>query len=240
MYFKKAKPITFIVVMLFCFTMTKVSAQDAQLLRTWYIIEVINDLEPLPFTQPPTITEVGTITFLDTTDAVNITGFSGCNAFQMEASSFYLSNNGYGSMLLNNFSSETNYCSDAYASWETRFYWMLDNYIEYYLHSANGIDYLDLENPLFSGIYLQSQPLSVTENSISSIRIYPNPTTDKLFVTNTSLQIKSFVIYNMQGQKIKEVKNTNNSVDVSLLTKGLYFLDIITPTGKFTEKFMKQ
>ncbi|MGH1386397.1 T9SS type A sorting domain-containing protein [Kordia sp.] len=239
MYTKRKNVTKFIFILFLCFTTTKVHSQDAQLLRTWYIIEVINDFVSTPYTQPPTITEVGTITFLDTTDAINIIGFSGCNAFQVEASSFNHSENDYGSMILSNFSSETNYCSDAYDNWEGRFYWMLDNFMQYYLHSANGVDYLDLENPLFSGIYLQSQPLSVTENSISNIRIYPNPTTDKLFVSNATVQIKSFVIHNIQGQRIKEIKNTNNIIDVSTLSKGLYFLEMVTPTGKFREKFMK-
>ncbi|MCH2196460.1 T9SS type A sorting domain-containing protein [Kordia sp.] len=216
------------------------TAQNPDVIGTWYIINVINDFQPITYTQPPITTEVASIKFLDTTDAVNAIGFSGCNNFQVEADVSADTMFGYGDIFLSNFSSEMNYCSDAYDNWEGRFYWILDNYNQYYLSSSNGVDYLSIENPIFSGIYMQNQPLSVTQNSLTKIHMYPNPVTDVLFITNTALQIKSFVIYNTQGQKIKEINNHNNSLDVSTLSKGLYFLDILTSTGKFTEKFMKK
>ena len=82
------------------------TAQNPDVIGTWYIINVINDFQPIPYTQPPIITEVASIKFLDTTDAVNVIGFSGCNNFQVEADVSADTMFGYGDIFLSNFSSE--------------------------------------------------------------------------------------------------------------------------------------
>ncbi|MBC8755001.1 T9SS type A sorting domain-containing protein [Kordia sp. YSTF-M3] len=240
MYSTKKFYTKIVFILLLCFTTHKTFAQDPDLLRTWYMSYVINDFNPTRHYPPAVITQPATITFLDTGDAINIIGFSGCNTFQVQAT-YGTYTNFYGIVNMNTSTTGTDYCSNAYDFWEGRFFWMLDSgELTYILRTVNGVDYLDLEHPLMSGIYLQSQPLSVEENSSTEIRIFPNPVAETLYVTIANEQIKSFVIHNIQGQKIKEAKNSNNALDVKSLAKGVYFLEIVTDKGKFTHKFIKK
>jgi hypothetical protein len=240
MYSTKKFYTKIVFILLCCFTTHKIFAQNPDLLRTWYMNSVINDFDPTFYRPPPVITQPATITFLDTGDVVNIIGFSGCNAFQVHAT-YGSYNSSYGLINMSSSTTGTDFCSNEYSGWEGRFFWMLDSgELTYILTTVNGIDYLDIEHPLMSGIYLQSQPLSVEDTSLTEILIYPNPVTETLYMTNAKEQIKSFVIHNIHGQKVKEVKNSNNSLDVKSLAKGIYFLEIVTIKGKFTHKFIKK
>lgn len=83
-------------------------------------------------------------------------------------------------------------------------------------------------------------PLTTIDENIplNDIKIYPNPTSDFLFV-NTQNQIKEVSIYNLVGQKM-ESKLDNNKINVSNLVNGTYFIKITDQTGNFqTSKFIK-
>jgi len=57
------------------------------------------------------------------------------------------------------------------------------------------------------------------------LKIYPNPATDFLYIEAGRLSSYSTSIYNTQGQSVIDLKNTT-TIDVSNLTKGIYFLHI--------------
>lgn len=71
------------------------------------------------------------------------------------------------------------------------------------------------------------------------ISIWPNPTKEILNINclnNTT--ISSIKIYNLQGKLIQEDKN--NTINVGNLSKGLYFVKVITEEGEVTKKFIKE
>lgn len=75
------------------------------------------------------------------------------------------------------------------------------------------------------------------------ITIYPNPASDFINIQNDDLDIQNVKIYNGIGQLINE-RNSNLSgiisVDVSLLNKGYYFLEIDSDLGTIKRKFIKK
>ncbi|WP_298900970.1 T9SS type A sorting domain-containing protein [uncultured Psychroserpens sp.] len=82
------------------------------------------------------------------------------------------------------------------------------------------------------------------ENSISDeIKLYPNPTKGWLTVdlSNTKEVIDLVTVYNLQGAKVKSEKPTSsNTIDISDLQSGMYFVKIETSTGKSnTQKIIK-
>jgi hypothetical protein len=90
------------------------------------------------------------------------------------------------------------------------------------------------------GTLWESTPLGIEDNQIGdlSLKIYPNPTSDFIFV-NTHNLIKEASIYNLVGQKM-ESKLDNNKINVSNLVNGTYFIKITAQTGSFqTSKFIK-
>ena len=74
----------------------------------------------------------------------------------------------------------------------------------------------------------------------NDIKIYPNPVSGELQVTGYELQVENIEIYNIMGEKQKIIFNsqlsTFNSIDVSHLPAGVYFLKIADKAVKFIKQ----
>ena len=68
-------------------------------------------------------------------------------------------------------------------------------------------------------------------------KIYPNPTSDYLNI-HTEEQILDVTIFNVQGRQI--LKSTEERLDVSNLTSGIYLIEVKTNSGKAVNKFIKK
>lgn len=78
----------------------------------------------------------------------------------------------------------------------------------------------------------------VKENLITSI--YPNPTTNYLQLNfNEHITVNAISILNLNGKKVMEVEGVSN-IDVSELSNGLYFIQVLSNKGISTQKFIKQ
>ena len=63
-----------------------------------------------------------------------------------------------------------------------------------------------------------------SENSLSSVEVYPNPMNNTLLIRNNDIQ--SVTIFNTVGQQVLFVEN-RNEIDVESLESGLYFVKIV-------------
>ena len=82
------------------------------------------------------------------------------------------------------------------------------------------------------------------DNSIDGYIIYPNPSSDQLYISISNLPMNEEInvkIINLQGQELVLQKVTNNqSINVSDLSNGIYILNIETSNGKMAQtKFVK-
>lgn len=86
-----------------------------------------------------------------------------------------------------------------------------------------------------------------TEQSLSSSSfdaanafvIYPNPVQNVLHLkANNFTSIKTVKIYDLQGKVV--LQDTNDTINVSNLSKGLYIVKISTEEGEVTKKFIKE
>ena len=67
----------------------------------------------------------------------------------------------------------------------------------------------------------------------AKLRIYPNPTDSKLIIENGELVIENIEIYDIYGREIINCQLSNdNSIDISHLASGMYFLKIGNKTVK--------
>jgi len=97
---------------------------------------------------------------------------------------------------------------------------------------------------------------AVGSGSMQSIQVYPNPVTDKFTIQNlqacpscvagrvTSGTTVEISIYNVLGEKIlsglPRSIGTESVIDVSRITSGIYWLEIISDNKIFRTKFVKQ
>jgi hypothetical protein len=84
-------------------------------------------------------------------------------------------------------------------------------------------------------VYNLSASLSSDNAVLSSFEVFPNPTSEQFSIElKKGFQLKKVSIYNQLAQFIKEEKR--NVIDVSKLSKGIYFVQIETNQGKATKK----
>ncbi|WP_219007927.1 T9SS type A sorting domain-containing protein [Aquimarina litoralis] len=91
-------------------------------------------------------------------------------------------------------------------------------------------------------VTFQDQTLSVGDFSVQNpIRIYPNPVKDNLFIDNFDSKNQEIEIYTMQGKKILNRSNVvSESVNVSSIPQGLYFMKVKSDTKETTLRFVKR
>lgn len=89
--------------------------------------------------------------------------------------------------------------------------------------------------------------LNITPNTANledvvntSFQLYPNPTTAILFY-NSERNLSNYVIYNSNGQTIKEANftGTEGQINVADLTSGMYYIKIISEDKSEVFKWVK-
>ena len=112
-------------------------------------------------------------------------------------------------------------------------------------HNIDGINI----NPIS---FMVMQDTSITANftaintdieniSAGNINIYLNSATSELTINIEQLTINNVEILDITGKRIYNLQSKNyNSIDISLLSQGLYLLKIYTDKGVITQKFIKK
>ncbi|HQF47890.1 MAG TPA: T9SS type A sorting domain-containing protein [Flavobacterium alvei] len=78
--------------------------------------------------------------------------------------------------------------------------------------------------------------LSVKQNEIAGLNIYPNPVTNgTLYISSNSNEAKTVAVYDILGKQVLNTKTSNNAVNVSNLKGGTYIVKI-TEEGKTDTK----
>lgn len=99
---------------------------------------------------------------------------------------------------------------------------------------------LSSTNGAYSGqvrVYDLSPVLSSDNFVLSHFSVYPNPASDIVNINlNEGLILKKVNIYNTLGQLVKTENKYN--INVNSLSKGIYFLEIMTDKGKASRKIL--
>jgi hypothetical protein len=86
------------------------------------------------------------------------------------------------------------------------------------------------------------EDITETEQT-SSLDLYPNPVQDKLYI-EAEAEIEEVVVYDVYGRvqnlRNSETQKLRNSIDVSNLNSGVYFVKIKTEEGNITKRFVKE
>lgn len=102
----------------------------------------------------------------------------------------------------------------------------------------NGVNYYRLKQTDFDGHFsLSNINAVIMEND--RITIYPNPTFGQINIENNS-DLKSVSITDLNGKVLRTFNSKFDTIDVSYLTEGIYFLRLQTAEGIISKKFIKQ
>lgn len=123
--------------------------------------------------------------------------------------------------------------------------------IEYYIEalSNNG---KKMRKPISApnGFYsfftkVNSSYNSISQGSTTQLSIYPNPSQDYIRISGIEVVSKNIdlMVTDISGKTCfkQHISASNNQVDVSLLNKGIYFIELSSKSGEFKEiiKFVK-
>ena len=91
------------------------------------------------------------------------------------------------------------------------------------------------------GAYEYSTTLGINDEELPAthILVYPNPVSNRLFIVSKAT-VQKASIYNLKGQVVLEISNTQNGMDISSLPAGLYLVSLATVNGVVTKRIIKK
>jgi len=103
-------------------------------------------------------------------------------------------------------------------------------------NNAGDLYIVDRGNNRIRKISGLSNEVSEDVSLEANIKIYPNPSTDKIKIElKNNIELKSVSLFDITGKKVR-VKMTNATLNVSRLPRGIYMLKIVTNNGDFEQK----
>ena len=82
------------------------------------------------------------------------------------------------------------------------------------------------------------EALSITDVDIVDLKLYPNPATNFINITSSET-IDQVELYSILGKKVLEVNHTN-SIDISAMNSGIYFVKINSGNRTISKKIVKK
>ena len=88
-------------------------------------------------------------------------------------------------------------------------------------------------------VFQDSKILGINDKALSKVSIFPNPTTDLLFIDSQQTIVDAITIYNLNGKIVIQAQLIDRTLDVSTIPVGMYFMEITTENGRTVQKFIK-
>jgi heat shock protein HslJ len=206
---------------------------DPDLFQTWYLTYVrASDLDT-----PIFVTDVvpPVSPYITISEDLTIIGDGPCNSF--EASFEHLGTN-YMSNL--EFSSTTLTCEfGTHIMLENTFFGIISIGWPYEINLINGGLELRMTTPIDGLAIYQNYPLSTSDISLNTTKIYPNPSQSKIYISSDFNPIQEAVLYNIIGEKILTKTKNLSEIDISKFVSGIYILRLETKRGFTTHKIIK-
>ena len=209
---------------------------DPELFKTWYLRNLIEDwgvnivVDDISPHINPTLTLTETLSFY---------GEAACNTFTGT-----MSYDGATNLFeIVSFDRTLNTCNEQEHEFFEAFYFTFfeigRSFRAYVTIESNGEQTLDTIGwyPL---LIFKNFALDVPENDELNMAVFPNPVSNTLFISSENIQIEKISVYSISGKQVLDDSNFENSLDVSSLSEGIYFLEISSPEGKSIQKFIKQ
>ena len=114
------------------------------------------------------------------------------------------------------------------------------NYFYTITDGTPGEKVLTLDSQIFSTLIFSNVFLGVSDQKVTKVNVYPNPVSDRLFIASEGVPIEKITVYSISGIQVIETSVDTNSINVSGLSEGLYFIEIFSSEGKSVQKFIKR
>ena len=93
----------------------------------------------------------------------------------------------------------------------------------------------NVESDYTETVFITGPLLEIKDFKSEKPMIYPNPSNGVMNVKAKNLEV--IMIYDSSGKKIRELK-ANSHIDLSGISKGIYFIKLISDDGVFVDKII--
>ncbi len=208
-------------------------AQDPDLYRTWYLYELqstdLNDIFIVNWINPPIQPTLTIEPNLEFSGTAACNDFSGTYEFVNDL------------LERTSFDPETEDCGvTIHTEFEVDYFDFLNRFYFEIIPEGDGLR-LECGTILLGYAIFRDRKLSIDDiPPSSSIKLFPNPVSDKLMISSEGVFIESIQVYSINGDLLLTEKTNTESLNVSNLSEGIYFVEINTEIGRFTKKFIKE
>ncbi len=103
------------------------------------------------------------------------------------------------------------------------------------------VDTVNNPTPNSSIVIVENSTLSVEDQELQDVSIYPNPVEDILTIsTGADLTSRTATVFDINGKRVMSRALESNALDVSKLQSGVYFLSLDSVGKSFKRKFIKK
>ena len=226
----------YILLVLLTFTPFYSNAQDPnpELFQTWNLNFVQSSDLGIPFEVSEIEPEITpTLKILENYE---FSGEGACNTF---SGVFTFANS--DTLETSNYSNTSDDCEvQVHNSFENEFFTFMQGGGFYEITQKSDGLVLTITNAIFGQAIFRNFTLSTSDFDFKNIQIYPNPSSDLIFVKSKKNVIKKIELVNLIGQVSKSVISDFKILDVSDLSVGIYIMRIYTENGVLNEKIIKK
>lgn len=130
--------------------------------------------------------------------------------------------------------------AEIHNSFESSYFGVLQSAGQYQITSDGQGLILTIDTPLFGKAIFNNYKLKSKSFDGEQLAIYPNPSHSVIYLNAKQLNISKVQIVNSFGQNIKTINNNFETLDISDLSSGIYFLKIDTEFGTINKKIIKE
>jgi len=105
--------------------------------------------------------------------------------------------------------------------------------------NENGMT-LTIGTPIFGQAIFNNFPLNLTEHAISSLEVYPNPSKSVIHINSKDNIILGIELFSSIGNRIELASDNYDTIDISHLSRGLYFIKVATENGTVVKRVLKE
>jgi len=102
----------------------------------------------------------------------------------------------------------------------------------------NRLSYFDQQN--FNMYPLCMLSTTIPETTQESFSVYPNPAREMIMIHSAADKMEAIELYSVDGRKIlhKIIRDFSASIDLRALSKGIYYLIVLSEEGKRSSKML--
>lgn len=120
------------------------------------------------------------------------------------------------------------------------FYSNVNTPLSYETINIDGINTLTITTANGDTAHYEEFNLSVKENQLKDVNIYPNPATESITINSVSNDINRIEIYSITGRILKSIKKPISTIDISNFSQGIYILKVYNAKNFIIKKFVKK